>query len=353
MFLSRAVQRSLIAAALCAVAVAQPPAPPALACATLCQAVGTGLPDCQQRCMSLLQPQPGTPENPCRNALTELGQNQARAEAMAFSSGHIAEAVGLLLQAANRSAEAVSFIPYINDPGSYDACNAVAGAHYCLASPPAAGSPLPLRLGACLPQECEHSSVNALLNTTDTSAVALTCGGTKYSTSAGGIATLTLFSVLAVLLAVGTALEFTHNNSTSSSSRGGLAETLKMSPVASSTPTVSPVKEQDEEANGLNSNDDESMLAVPLLQSATDTEGQHNSSSSEQQHGDSRVSSDSKALQTAVRLLLCFGLVRNWSSLWSFKRRGDFAVLDGIRTLSMQVSSVHTSEIAVPLVRTL
>jgi hypothetical protein len=248
---------------------------------------------------------------------------------MAFSSGHIAEAVGLLLQAANGSAEAVSFIPYINDPGNYDACSAVAGAHYCLASPPAAGSPLPLRLGACLPQECEQINVNTLLNTTGSSAVALTCGVTKYAISAGGVATLMLFSLLALLLAVGTALEFTHCNNTSSSSSSGARDSVKTSAAASSTPTASPIKEQDEEANGLN-NTDESMLAVPLLQPNSDE--QHSSTSSKQY-------SNSRTLQTVMRLLLCFGLVRNWSSLWSFKRRGDFAVLDGIRTLSMQVST--------------
>jgi hypothetical protein len=256
---------------------------------------------------------------------------------MAFSSGHIAEAVRLLLQAANGSTEAVSFIPYINDPGNYDACSAVAGAHYCLASPPAAGSPLPLRLGACLPQECEHSNVNALLNTTESSAVALSCGVTKYTISAGGVTTLTLFSLLALLLAVGTALEFTHYNNTSSSSSSNSSsvhDSVKTGSATSSTPTASPIKEQDEEANGLNSTDD-SMLAVPLLQQNTDE--QHYSSTSSKQYSSSRT------LQTVTRLLLCFGLVRNWSSLWSFKRRGDFAVLDGIRTLSMQVSNVYTA----------
>ncbi|KAG5180333.1 acyltransferase family-domain-containing protein [Tribonema minus] len=328
-----------------------PPLPPITAvCASICGTIGKDMLDCQERCLALLQPDPSGPANPCRSAIAAVSTDTFRIEAMSFSSGHIASAIGLLLQAANGSAAAAQFLPYVNDLGAPDACAAVDGAHYCLVAAAPGASPLPLRLGACLPRACRQDTLGAMTNLTAVS-VSLSCGDHSYGVDGAARAlTLALFAAVALLVVVGTALELAGCGAPPPPPQADKAkEHSGAADAAAPTHFVSGGGGGDDQcgseqhvSDGLL---DDQNLQRPLLPTQADDKkrGGGRAHGGGDAHGGS---GSGGSAPLAVRVLLCFGLQANWRYLFDVGRGRDgggggggggnrLAVLDGLRALSI------------------
>mmetsp|Transcript_28961 Transcript_28961/g.37343 ORF Transcript_28961/g.37343 Transcript_28961/m.37343 type:complete len:712 (-) Transcript_28961:330-2465(-) len=282
---------------------------------------------CTKLC-SLIQAKFNELDPECQEGVSKLSQDPVKLSEAAYTSANVPLALSILVQTTandtTQAAEAIQFVTYgsISNLGDPDACKSIPDMHYCLLGPASAeilsaSQPLPIKLGACLPDQCFHEITDLPLGD-GANVLRISCGDRqKHPTDeAGSVVMLTLCGVLLFLVALGTILE-----TVKKFCRRVLEEKMNEKPAG-----YLPLEGSFGDVVVESAVEPSTLSEVSLNQ--TEVPYHNNQGSDKQVHVE-------KGAKLWERLLLCFALGKNLESLLTTKRPESFKCFDGIRFFSM------------------
>ncbi|CAM9312604.1 unnamed protein product [Chrysoparadoxa australica] len=327
--------------------------------------------DCPQNCSNAVMSLAKAKEQgmgQCVGDMMSLGRtNVLELEEAAFASGNLLEAAGVVysaykkLSSGNRDDALAMVLEGATDAGSPEMCKQLPGMHYCTVTTQKFRPLTPL-VGLCVPEECTMHQLVSLTSSLmgdgqelERDMIHVQCHEKAYQIESAEVLTIVLLVVLALLVLAGSYMEAGNAGSMPQGEKGIEGR------VASS-----PRKSRKEERKSRRDRRRSDVASPPAEfagapahaveegEAEGSESGQAGKAEAEAERaadvsvGDTGIGGDDWEHVTTLRdqrpcyerALLCFGARRNWDALFNMdglsrSGGGEYAVLDGIRVLSV------------------